>query len=196
MPELTVGLFAEDRGHSEFVEALIKRIGREEGKAIDVHIVSGRGGHGRALSELKVYQRSVIDSVSSVPSIIVIAIDANCTGWNEARATIRDAIDPGLSSHIITACPDPHVERWYLADPTSFHQVIGASAPLERRKCERDRYKAQLKEAVRRGGHIPTLGGIEFARELVDAMDLYRASQNEPSLRAFVDDTRAIIRQV
>ena len=43
---------------------------------------------------------------------------------------------------------------------------------------------------MRSGGHPPTLGGIEFAAELVGEMDLYRAGENEPSLQHFIDDFR------
>jgi len=196
MPEITVGLFAEDRGHAEFVDALVKRIGREEGRSPEIRVISGAGGHRRALSEFKVSQRSIIDSVGSMPSLVVVVVDANCTRWNEARGVLRTAVDRDLASPVIIACPDPHVERWYLADPQSFHQVVGASVPVERRKCERDRYKAQLRDAVKPGGNIRTLGGIEFAKELVDAMDLYRAGQNDASLRAFIDETRAELRQI
>lgn len=196
MPEFAVGLFAEDRGHAAFVQALVDRIGREEGQTLDLAVVSGQGGHGRALDEFKVYQRAVIRSVTQAPRLVVVAIDANCVGWNEARAAIRDSVEPEFVPPVVVASPDPHVERWYLADPESFHEVVGASAPRERVKCERDRYKNQLRDAVRRGGHVPTLGGIEFAQEIVNAMDLYRAGRSEPSLRAFVNDTRDAVRQL
>ena len=43
--------------------------------------------------------------------------------------------------------------------------------------------------------HPVTLGGVEFALELVEAMDLYRAGRNDPSLKAFLDDFRAILRR-
>ena len=49
-------------------------------------------------------------------------------------------------------------------------------------------------KAVREAGHPPTLGGLEFAQELVGAMDLYRASKNDHSLGAFVNDLRGKLR--
>ena len=48
-----------------------------------------------------------------------------------------------------------------------------------------------LKDAVARAGHTPTLDGLEFALDLVDAMDLHRASRNEPSLADLIDGLRA-----
>ncbi len=197
MPEFLVGLFAEDRGHAAFLEALVSRIGREEARlAPHVRVVSGQGGHGRALDEFRVYQRSVMRSVTQTPRLVVVAIDANCKGWNEARIDARRSVEPQFPTPVVVASPDPHIERWYMADPESFHEVVGAAITQERVKCERDRYKSQLRDAVRRGGHVPTLGGIEFAREIVGAMDLYRAGQNEASLRVFVKDMRDAVRQI
>lgn len=92
------------------------------------------------------------------------------------------------------ACPDPHVERWYLADPESFKTVVGYRPTIAKKKCARDYYKEVLAKAVRKAGHPATLGGIEFAQELVDDMNLYRACKNERSLKAFVDDLRGGLR--
>ena len=90
--------------------------------------------------------------------------------------------------------PDPHVERWYLSDRHAFKQVVGVQPPAEHRKCERDRYKRILAKAVRDGGHPAILGGIEFAKELADAMDFYRAGRAEPGLRQFVTDAVSAFR--
>ena len=81
-----------------------------------------------------------------------------------------------------------------MADPPSFFTVVGVEPHIETIKCERDRYKKLLLEAIRAGGHVPTLGGLEFATELVEAMDLYRAGKREPTLRALVQDVRMLIR--
>ncbi len=83
-----------------------------------------------------------------------------------------------------------------MADPESFAMVVGVEPPREKAKCERDRYKQQLIQAIRKGGHIPTLGGIEFAQDLVAAMDLYRAGKNDPSLGACIDACRAAIQRM
>jgi len=48
-----------------------------------------------------------------------------------------------------------------------------------------------LAEAVADAGHPATLGGIEFARELVDAMNFYRAAKADSSLKHFLDEATA-----
>jgi hypothetical protein len=36
-------------------------------------------------------------------------------------------------------------------------------------------------------------GGMELADEIVEAMDLYRAGKNEPTLKRFADDLKAAL---
>jgi hypothetical protein len=190
---LTVDLFAEDRAHEEFLRAMLNRIANDQERRLTVRVRSARGGHPRVLEELKLYQTSVLKAPESLPmpDLLFIAIDANCKRWSRARNEIQETIQPQFAARSIVVCPDPHVERWYLADPDSFAQVVGIRPKIGKRKCERGRYKAILSKAIVDAGHPPTLGGIEFAQELVAAMDLYRAGKNEASLKHFLDDTFA-----
>ena len=55
-------------------------------------------------------------------------------------------------------------------------------------KCERDRYKQLLHEAVRQAGLEPILGGLEFAQDIVQAMDLQRAGKIDSALQQFTDE--------
>ena len=100
-----------------------------------------------------------------------------------------------MSDRIAVACHDPHVERWYVADPQSFEVVVGSRTDVGSRKCTRDHYKRFLATAIAHGGHPVILGGVEFAAELVAAMDIYRAGRNDSSLKAVVDDFRAGLRR-
>ena len=190
MRRLLLDLFVEDRGHEEFLKHLAERIARELGCGVSQRPISVRGGHGRALKEWKMYPRVLKTSGLPLPDLVIVAIDANCQGWNQARGELLRTADPQLRERTVAACPDPHIERRYLADPESFGKVVGAAPRQEARKCERERYKQFLVEAIKRGGHTPTLGGLEFAQEIVAAMDLYRAGKQDPSLGAFVDDLR------
>ena len=56
-------------------------------------------------------------------------------------------------------------------------------------------YKSLLVKTMRDAGQIPTLGGIEFAQELVAAMDLYRAAKNDRSFALFLEDMRTALRR-
>jgi len=194
MSRSTIDLFVEDRAHEEFLKAMISRLSAEERRETVIRVRSARGGRGRVLEEFELYQEAVRRGLSSIPDILVVAVDANCASFHETLKSLASRLKEGFEGRAVYACPDPHVERWYMADPESFAEVVGAEPPRERRKCERDRYKRHLVEAIRKGGHTPTLGGVEFAIELAQKMDLYRAGKNEPSLKAFVESLRRMLR--
>lgn len=191
-----VDLFVEDRAHEEFLNPLLRRIAGEEGVALEARVRSARGGHARAIGEFKLYQRIAEKGSQELPDLVVVGIDGNCTTFAKKREEIRDAIAPPFQGKVIAACPDPHVERWYLVDPDSFVGVVGHRPSVGKAKCARDHYKGLLADAVRQAGQPPTLGGIEFAAELVRAMDLYRAGKNDASLLAFLDDLRGKLREL
>ena len=189
---VTVDLFVEDRAHEALVGALVQRIAREEMIEATVRIRSARGGHARALQGLRLYQTLVEQrQFDDPPELIVAAIDGNCATFRKKRTEIENATRAAFKDRLVAACPDPHVERWYLADPDSFYEIVGYRPSVGRRKCERHHYKRLLANAIRRGDHPPTLGGIEFALELANGMDLYRAGKTDSSLRTFVDELRA-----
>lgn len=194
---VNVDLFVEDRAHEEFLIPMIRRLACEEGLSVAPRARSARGGHGRALKELELYQDAAEKGIAGmvVPDLLVAARDGNCMRFTRARQDILSAIRPPFAGRAVVACPDPHVERWYLADPESFHAIVGKQPKLARKKCERDYYKRALATTVQQAGHPPTLGGIEFARELVENMDLYRAGRNDRSLRAFIEDLRSSLRR-
>ena len=193
---LIVDLFVEDVAHEAFVGALARRIAREEQVALSVQARSARGGHPRALEEFGTYQALVEKGAlaSRAPDLVVVVLDGNCTTSRKKRTEIENVTRPSLVDRVVAGRPNPHVERWFLADPDSFHKVIGYRPVVGREKCERDHYKRLLANAIRSGNQLATLGGIEFAAELVEAMNLYRAGRRDSSLRAFVGDLRGSIR--
>ena len=195
---LVADLFAEDLAHEVFVGALARRISREEQVVLSVQARSARGGHPRALEEFGAYQRLIETGAltSRTPDLVVVIIDGNCSTSRKKRAEIQQATRPRLLNRLVAGCPNPHVERWFLADPDSFHKVVGYRPAVGREKCEREHYKRLLADAIRKGNQPATLGGLEFAAELVDAMNLYRAGRSDSSLRAFVSDLRRRLREV
>ena len=192
---LAVDLFVEDRAHEQFLIPLLHRIAKEESVAVTVRVRAARGGHARTIHEFELYQRLVEKGATDTPDLVIVGIDGNCTTSAKKKLEIANATIPSLATKVIAACPDPHVERWYLADPDSFKLVVGHQPRVSRKKCVRDYYKRLLADSVRLAGQLPTLGGVEFAAELVAGMDLYRAGRNDHSLRAFLDDLRAQLRQ-
>jgi hypothetical protein len=194
---LDIDLFVEDHAHEAFLNVLVRRVAAQEKREIELRVRSGRGGHGRALKELSIYQQAIEKATGGIgtPGLLVICIDANCTKFNKAYHNICQCVSETFRSRTVIACPDPHIERWYMADPDTFVSVIGMRPASGKRKCARDRYKSILANAIISAGHPPTLGGIEFAKEIVQEMDLYRAGKNEPSLNKFISSLCGALRQ-
>ena len=193
-----VDIFVEDRAHEELLKPLLVRVCREEGFDVSLQVRTGRGGHARALNEFNIYQAVIEKGVLGwkAPDLLVVAIDGNCTTFSRMKSRIADSAWGEFRHMLVSACPDPHVERWFLADPDSFHTVVGYRPDVGPAKCERNHYKRILRDSVARGGHPPTLDGIEFASELVGKMDLYRAGRRDPSLKSFLDDLRSRLRGI
>lgn len=190
---IDVALFCEDRAHEQFVRALVARIAREISVPVEINPVTVRGGFGRVITELSAWQRAVSQGLSR-PDLLIVVRDANCKGWNEARTELQRAIDTSLFPHSVVGCPAPHVERWCLADPSSFARVVEGPAPAPPAdKCERGFYKTLLREAILAADQLIVTDEMEYAPELVDAMDLYRAGKNQASLRHFHDDLQAAL---
>jgi hypothetical protein len=191
-----IDLFVEDRAHEHFIRPLVVRLAREEEKSVNIQIRCSAGGHGRAIAEFKKYLALLGKKILEVPDLIVVGIDANC---DKPAAKAREILDAGMTllpSAPVVACPDPHIERWYMADTASFHRTVGSTPRVKRKKCERDYYKTALAGAIRSAGHPPTLSGLEFAEELANAMDLYAAGRTDRSFALFIDGLRSAMRRL
>ncbi|MEM9555183.1 MAG: hypothetical protein AAGC60_13090 [Acidobacteriota bacterium] len=141
------------------------------------------------LGELRVFQ-TLLGAKGGLPDLLIIGIDANCDGLTRARKHIEAIIDSSLFPTVALAVPDPHVERWFLCDPRALRNATDAHIALPRRKCDRDLYKQMLSSALVEAGNVVTLGGAEFAEEIVAEMDFFGAGKAEPSLKIFLDDVR------
>lgn len=197
--EIFAVLIAEDRAHELFLKPLLRRLAEENGAAMEIRVISAQGGHGVALGEYRTYQRarSVLFAGDPVPDLVVVALDGNCSSFAATRASIEEATDDTLRTRLVTACPDPHIERWYLADPSALKRLVGQAPTLGTKKCERHHYKKLLAETLR-GGDYPAVryDDTEFAPKIVEGMDLHRAGRNDHSLRDFLRQAANRLRQI
>ena len=88
-----------------------------------------------------------------------------------------------LAERPACATPDPRVERWSRLDGAAFRSAVGRGCDAPGLKCDRDRYRRLVVEAVRAAGISPILGGMEFAEETSPA----RAARVDGSFKRFVD---------
>lgn len=193
--ENLIHLFVEDRAHEQFIAAALRRIAGEETVAISVQTILARGGRARVLEELRGYQTAVVRRGISRPAVLVVGVDANCQGEKYKRG-INDSLDSELRAIAVVACPNPHIERWYLSDPVAFKDVVGIQPKVRKRKCGRDVYKQMLSQAIADAGEFSTLGGIEYASELVDALHPFDAGKKCPCLKHFWQEAKNALRRL
>ncbi len=184
-------LFVEDFAHKEFLAALLLRLANEYEVAVHLDWRNVRRGHGAVVDELKQFLRDLQRGRDGLPDLVVVATDANCKGLVERLRQITAATDK-VAVQTVCAVPDPHIERWLLVDSAAFKSVFGRGCNAPDQKCERARYKKMLIDAIRSSGVTPNLGGIEFAGDIVAAMDLDRAAAADDSLRHVIEELRGI----
>ena len=186
-----VGLFVEDEGHRALLSPLIRRIALEESVVVNINERNATGGHAMVIRALRQYVRDLKAGVDNFLDILVVAIDGNCHGWSERRTQILSIVGQGYPGMVVVAAPDPHVERWYLADPCAVARSMGetAEADVPQKKCERGRYKAALRQAFVAFGIDPPLGGIESGDDIARVMNL-KVACGLNDFRAFLDELR------
>ena len=184
-------LFVEDFAHRQVIGALVRRLTGELDLDVRLEWRSTRHGYGRVVREFNDYLRDLGRQGDPAPDLIIVATDANCKGLNER---VREIDEPDAPAPLILAIPDPHIERWLLLDGAAFKAVFGRGCDAPDQKCDRGRYKRRLIEAIFAAGVTPNLGGMEFAEDIVQQMDIERAEQADDSFRRFVGSLRTTLR--
>jgi hypothetical protein len=170
-----ISLFAEDRGHEIVLKSLVERVLASHEVQANIQLVSVRGGFGRVQTELEQYVKDLLSYNRGLPDLVIVATDANCHGANARRKMFQKVVVP-IQDRTIYAIPDPHIERWLLRDPAAFKAVLGVPCQTVQHKCGRDRYKTLLINSVRDAGLAPMIGGLEYAEDIINNMDLSPAS--------------------
>ena len=186
-----ISLFVEDDAHQKIIGTLVQRLADESNTPVSLEWRNAVDGYGAVVREFDDYLRDLARQ-GGYPDLIVVATDANCKGLNERS---RELERPGVLVPIIRAIPDPHIERWLLLDGAAFRDAVGHGCDAPDQKCERERYKRLLINAIHNAGVMPSLGGIEFAEDIVRRINLERAMQADHSLRRFVTEISQIFRQ-
>lgn len=179
-----IALFVEDDAHRQVIGTLTQRLAKERQVDISLDWRNATRGHGKVIQEFKDYLRDVKKQGEPLPDLIIAATDANCKGWKERVKGINISNPP---APIIFAIPDPHIERWLLLDSAAFKAIFNKGCKAPDLKCNRDRYKQQLIQAIQSAGTTPNLGGIEFAEDIAKKMNIQRAKHADSSFQRFVD---------
>jgi hypothetical protein len=188
-----VSLFAEDYGHEAFLCPLLDRLAGQYNVPVTVRRLSVRGGYGTVVEELGEYVSDLMAYRENLPDLLLVATDANCQGFARRRKQFQETIEP-VRDQVVLAVPDPHVERWLLLDSAAFKHVLGKSCHAPDQKCDRDRYKKLLAQAVADSGVKPLFGGMEHAEHIVRVMDLEAIQKQGESLGELLEELHSRFR--
>lgn len=173
-------LFCEDNAHEAVLQSVLRHLATSTGIDLDIDVRSAIGGAGRVVHELKKFVKQFRMNQERLPDLLVIGRDANCRGVVDREKELTSVMKD-FGGEYVFAIPDPHIERWLLLDSAAFKHVFGKGCDLPDQKCDKDRYKQLLRHAIRDANHVALLGGIEYAEDIVSAMDLRRIEAADSS---------------
>ncbi len=191
---LRVLYFLEDRAQECLVRGLVRRVADEEGVAVEHDVRSAVRGAGRVMEELNSFVGSLPVSLAEA-DVLIVAVDANCARRATKEREIRSVIHgTGLEDRTVCCVPDPHIERWYVADRAALSRAVGVgiTVSMPKRKCGRDVYKRALCEALKPVGSV--LGGPEYGEDLARELDYESLRSTHSGFGEFVDDLRRGLR--
>jgi len=192
--EIRIGYFLEDIAQEKFLTSLVERVAEERGLAVGClrhDVRNATEGHGSALTELGRFLRDVSRERESPFDVLVISIDSNCQGYTTKKREVMDKIEAaGYPGSVACAIPDPHIERWYLADLGGIRQALEAAVDFQAPsyKCEKDHYKQLLRDVIRQTGVVAPLGGAEYGANIARALNLYRVGKADSAFKHFCDE--------
>ncbi len=197
--KVSVAYFLEDTAHEQFIPPLVQRLAAESPTRVSIRefILSAYGGS-HVIRNFKCFLKDAERASNTLPDIVVVCVDANSKGAAKRYKELDElVINSRLSSTFVYAVPDPYIECWYLCDFHALQAALGMmrSGIEQPAKNDRNHYKQCLEDACLEAGIYVTQGGAEYGRDIVSAMDLYAASQREPSLKLFIEHMRAALQQ-
>ena len=183
-----IELFGEDLTHQLVIGILVDRMAQERGLEVDLNWYSAAGGYGKVKEEYKEFLQDLEKQRVVAPDLMVVVTDSNCQGINERIKGFK-AADPSVE--VVFAIPDPHIERWLLLDGEAFKAVLDMGCDAPDQKCDSDRYKQLLDEAIAKTGADELFGG-ELADKIARHIDITRAARADKSFKRFVDQLDAV----
>lgn len=191
--KIQIAISVEDNAQEQFIKGIIKRILGENNLSEDDYEITAlcnRGG--KSLQALKAFIHEGKRVSYRTKDILIIGSDANCMGFNERKKQIDKITSDSPYKNIITAIPNPHIERWYIMDPHALKEAVdpGISVNLPSYKCEKGFYKKLLKNAFHAVGIYPPLGGGEYGEEIAMHIDIYECGKLDRGFKEFIDQLR------
>ena len=144
MAEYKVLLFVEDNAQEVFILALLERLIEEEGKRINDYefiVLSSRGGG--SIRAYKDFLKQAKERRHLDANVLIVGSDGNCNGFPKRKKQLLAASKSIPYPVVISAVPDPHIERWYLLDSQALAKAAGVPirAASPNVKCDKNHFR-------------------------------------------------------
>ena len=195
-----VAFFLEDSAQEAIMPPLFRRLAAEAQwaeKELDLQVLSARGGASRSLSAFRSFLKDAQRHGHLNADLLIVGVDANCKGFTVKRDLVLKVAAKSPYGEVITAIPDPHVERWYLLDLSALGKAAGTpiATTVPAYKCEKNHYKTLLRQAFIGSNIAPPLGGLEYGPLVAEHMDLFAAAKQYHGWADYVEKSRAWLKQ-
>jgi len=191
----------EDVAQEAFIRSIVQRIAEEEGiGGFSSDVRCARGGY-RAIGEFRSFVEEYARLLWAPNRMLVVARDSNCMKYNQRLKEMKAPLtDSGLGSddRVVFALPDPHIERWYVADQRAFNEVIGPNTapPMPRKKCGKNSWKSILQKSLMDAGIKSRSGGSEYGGSIAAVVNTDDLGKADSSFKKFADSLRRAFKLV
>ena len=192
MVDVSVGLYLEDLAQEKLISTLVQRVSDDVGIQVRIDVMCSTGGIPRMRRELRSFLNQYANMGVAPFDILVIVEDTDCRGESVVKRDLNEVVErSGYFGATIIASPAPHIECWYLADPVALQRITQSPqlSSIPTGDCEKDLYKHQLAEQF--SGSL--MDGLEYAEDIVSAMDMFQAGRNVRSLGRFLQELRSAL---
>lgn len=198
MASFTVVFLLEDVAQEALIPYLVRRLIVEQQKNLedyDLRVLYSRGGG--SIRAFKDFIKGVKKRKTPKADVLIVGSDGNCNGFAKRRDQLNNSAKGVPYPVVITAIPDPHIERWYLLDSQALSDAAGVpvQATPPAAKCDKGHYKKLLKNAFAQHNLFPPLGGAEYGPNIAETIDLYAAGVADHALRDFLEQVRTWLQQ-
>ena len=198
---ITITYFMEDVAHEAFIRPIVQRIAQEEGIGrVLSDVRCARCGYS-AIGQFRTFVEGYSHLLWAPDRMLVVVRDCNCMKYNERLKEMKAPLtDMGLGSddRVVFALPDPHIERWYIADQNAFNDVVGprTAPPMPRRKCGKNYWKNILHKALEIAGIKSRSGGSEYGGRIAATVNVSDLEGADRSFKKFANDLRRAFRRL
>jgi len=105
-------------------------VAEEKNQQVSIEVLNATEGS-KVWEELRQYLQECSRGKRRLPDLLVVVKDGNCEGLQQVRRRIQELVRKCAPQipQLVSAVPDPHIERWYLEDQKALNAICRVRGP-------------------------------------------------------------------